>query len=145
MPKTNTTDHQTLMNQVYDRWQNGDLKDFPRQDFLDACMPQQRAAVLIGNLNYQWGNGGISQWHGNRYSENLNDVRNVLRRMVKHRIVIAADVLGLLDKGMEILTNLDDKDDGDESNGLDEIDTAYYAISEQFMSDFQKYLNNKGY
>ncbi len=145
--KTNPLDHQALMDLAYDRWSKGDLQNKSRTDFIDALDPQQRAAVLAGNLNYQWQNGGLAQWHDNQYSVCYSQVQALLRRMAKD-FPIATEVLALLDKGMEILEDErynDPEYDGFLDSKLDASDAGYYRIDKKFMRDFQKYLNKGGY
>ena len=64
-------DHQSLMNEVYDYWQQNKTS---REEALDNFSELHKAAVQLGNLNYQVENGGFSQWHFNEYSDDLPDL-----------------------------------------------------------------------
>lgn len=72
--------HQALMNQAYDRWRAEEKRDqfrpdeFPKPDlsheaFVNGLEDPERLAVVFGNLNYQIGNGGVSQWIFNGYKD----------------------------------------------------------------------------
>lgn len=57
---------QKLMDGAYDRWQQH--QDWSQPRMLQSCTGPERAAVILGNLNYQVGNGGFRQWVDNGYA-----------------------------------------------------------------------------
>lgn len=61
---------QFLMDQVYLTWQFLDSRDRKRYSKHEICnkfTEYHRLAVVLGNFNYQVGNGGTHQWVFNRY------------------------------------------------------------------------------
>lgn len=74
--------HQHLMNVAYARWQkDGDLEGKSTSEFHAVLPEDQRKAVLLGNLNYQVGNGGFSQWVGNGCACDCSEVMEILEEM----------------------------------------------------------------
>ena len=64
----NITDHQTLMDEVYDYWNEG-LEDRTRISSAEHFGPLHVIAIRLGNFNYQVGNGGTRQWVDNGYAQ----------------------------------------------------------------------------
>jgi len=101
LPDPLPTDHQGLMNVFYDHWQalsakvresNAALQEGccdvfvnpnvdgmmrgPRQAEIAAVMPPKvNAAVILGNMHYQIGNGGWAQYDHNGYSQSVDAAR----------------------------------------------------------------------
>ena len=67
----NNRDIQHLMNQVYTSWQYLGLKttsaNYGKHQVINLFTDLHRTAVVLGNFNYQVGNGGIRQWIDNGY------------------------------------------------------------------------------
>jgi len=55
---------QAHMDQAYDKWEEGDSY----VQFLSSLPTIEQYAVVLGNLNYQVGNGGIAQWTDDGYA-----------------------------------------------------------------------------
>lgn len=75
---------QDLMDEVYDRW-NALSKDEINIGRLEVIQKyfssQHKAAVQLGNMNYQITNGGFQQWFGNGYlGEDLDDLVEYCKR-----------------------------------------------------------------
>lgn len=66
--------HQDLMNEFYAYWQKNNI---PRKEALEKFSDLHQAAVMLGNLNYQVGNGGFSQWDMNGYSEDIEELLDI--------------------------------------------------------------------
>lgn len=70
---------QTLMDEAYAAWPcdaEGNKKSY--SDFIASLSGVRRAAVLLGNLNYQVQNGGFIQWIDNRYIDEIGLVFDAL-------------------------------------------------------------------
>ena len=71
---------QTTMDRCYDRWrEGGDLYGMTYPDFVGSLDDDSRFLVVLGNLRYQVGNGGLVQWHDNGYSSCIEDISDALR------------------------------------------------------------------
>lgn len=121
---------QALMNAAYDRYQNG----WSKQQFNDQLDAKERIAVFIGNMNYQVGNGGFSQWMYNRYAteetvglieRKLQEVNSPEAQVVLHLLEIVRR--NAVDYGWDLGT----MDDDDEFDG--DIDTEFYKVNEELM------------
>lgn len=149
--------HQQLMNEAYDRWENG----MSKEDFLDQLSPQERFAVTTGNLNYQVENGGFQQWWGNDYAtpETVSYLRRQLGRMEHPAARCVATLLEEFTRLTEGLSEQDWSDthctnrwgdfveDGawEEMNeALSALDDRYYALNDQLMSAIEDRLRNWG-
>lgn len=70
---------QGLVTAAYKRWSDvGDLRGKKYWEFLMSLEAKQNQAVLLGNLNYQIGNGGFRQWVDNGYGTEIDNVLAVL-------------------------------------------------------------------
>ena len=127
--------HQIIMDKAYDRWQTGWSKD---RFWLSLNFPE-RVAVLTGNLNYQVGNGGFSQWHFNMYSECAKDLLLILEiidtETTKKVAALVREVMDIIEKDSRNLENLD--------LVLDKYDTSFYEISKDFLRDVNDFLKHK--
>ena len=78
-------DHQELMDVVYGIWNYSDYagkKD--RLTIAEKCGSKFKAAVQLGNFNYQVGNGGMSQWVYNHYAvEDILDIIEIISSYIK--------------------------------------------------------------
>lgn len=73
---------QELMNDAYDRWQDkNDDEILNYEDMITKTSRLSQIAVLLGNLNYQIGNGGFEQWVDNGYAQNGEEVLKALREV----------------------------------------------------------------
>jgi len=127
---------QALMNTAYEFWQA--QKGMSKQQFWNSLDHKPRAAVAIGNLNYQVCNGGFSQWHYNGYSEAFGTIDYVCRQVGTPNSLA---VLKLVEEAMTDLQEYDESEDNDEVNdGLDGLDSRFYAINEAFLEDVEAWL-----
>lgn len=69
---------QLLMDKAYDTWQGS---GWSYGEFLSTLDAKSRQAVLLGNMNYQIHNGGVTQWVDNGYGCYANEVLDILRLM----------------------------------------------------------------
>jgi hypothetical protein len=66
---------QNLMDEVYSKWNTEECRSMKRLEVIEEFFTLlHRVAVQFGNMNYQVNNGGWSQWHGNGYDEDLEDL-----------------------------------------------------------------------
>lgn len=135
---------QKLMDGAYDRWQ--EHKGWTKQDFWDDLDRDERVAVMLGNLNYQVQNGGFSQWWCNGYATPANMdfiIRTCGRIGTKSSTVVAGLVAQARDAFGDNTTDdgLDEDEYEELSVTLDPLDTAYYAIDEEFVADVETFLN----
>lgn len=65
---------QKLMDTAYEKWPEKTTK----REFLKLLTEPERAAVLLGNANYQIENGGHTQWVDNGYALSGYDLLDVL-------------------------------------------------------------------
>lgn len=85
---------QSHMDAAYSRWRAA--SDTSYADMLGACSPVERAAVLLGNLNYQVNNGGFMQWVDNGYALYIEEVMGLLKRIgTPNAALILAQLEGL--------------------------------------------------
>ncbi len=92
---------QKLMDDAYDAWQNHNdeaasksQKIWTYSEFLATLDAKKRQAVLLGNLNYQIGNGGVEQWVDNGYACTAPELLAVLALMGSPRAMELANKLG---------------------------------------------------
>lgn len=171
LPSPLPTDHQALMDVFYGTWSaltakvrdnNAALAEgcndvyimpgipgmmrSPTQDEIAAVMPAKvNAAVMLGNYNYQVGNGGHSQHAGNNYASALPALIQLMTGATALGIPQAAESLAILEEYAARLDAVDklshpmghfaDNDDDDRTcDDLDDgetyndLDKRYYAL-----------------
>jgi hypothetical protein len=74
---------QTHMDTFYERWQADNTKS--QKEMLVTATPQERISVIVGNLNYQVGNGGFQQWVDNGYFLNGAELLNILSLIADYK------------------------------------------------------------
>lgn len=172
LPSPLPTEHQALMNVFYDYWQalsakvrennaalcegcnelwvnpqiEGMLRS-PNQAEIAAVMPPKvNAAVILGNMHYQIGNGGWAQYDDNGYSESIDAARALYEGGVSVGVENADKVVAIIDEFRKRKGEADkpggyygyDEDDESQDDGdiYDDLDTRYYAIDgEPLMQD----------
>lgn len=124
-----------------------------QERFQDQLGPLERIAVLVGNLNYQVGNGGWSQWDFNGYADAAGaEVLRILKRVGTPAALEAADIADEVLKltGKRELSQearyrggyaADDDEDADEA-GYAEIErlglgSRFYEIDDQLIEDVE--------
>jgi hypothetical protein len=110
----------------------------PRQSEIAAVMPPKvNAAVILGNMHYQIGNGGWAQYDDNGYSQSVDAARALYQGAVDVGIEDADKVVALIDEFKKRRSDAqpgfgrdyDYESDEDEDDILyDDLDTRYYAI-----------------
>lgn len=163
LPDVLPTDHQELMNLFYSHWQalsdevrknNSALQEGccdvfvnpnvegmmrgPNQSEIAAVMPPKvNAAVILGNMHYQIGNGGWSQYDGNGYSDSVDAARALYEGAANVGIENADKVVKLIDEFKKRRSDgepsfgidYDSDDDTDDNFDIyDDLDTSYYEI-----------------
>ena len=162
LPSPLPTEHQALMNVFYDHWktlsakvrennaalQEGCCDIFvnphvegmmrgPHQSEIAAVMPPKvNAAVILGNMHYQIGNGGWAQYDGNGYSNSVDAARALYEGAANVGIDDADKVVALIDEFKKRKGESeqpggyygDDDDDYDDGDIYDDLDTRYYEI-----------------
>ncbi|MBD3262048.1 MAG: DUF4375 domain-containing protein [Candidatus Altiarchaeales archaeon] len=149
--------HQELMNAAYARWRE---RRGSYEEFIGSLNGSKEVAVLVGNLNYQVGNGGFEQWHFNEYSDCSEDLIRVLETM-KEECPLAKKALSLVREALEIIEEEkevcesdyyyyeDDENDAWDLaeqerqsilGGLDSLGRQYYDFDDAFMVQVELYL-----
>ena len=127
------------MNEAYAMWKTH--KEWSIDEFFDHLSFIQRVAVALGNLNYQVGNGGFSQWGFNGYAESHYDF---LSRLNTEKYPQLTEALKIMQKAYPFLSRKDEFFDDDEDSVVDSCDNEYYALKkleeemETFLTDLQK-------
>jgi hypothetical protein len=88
--------HQELMDEAYGLWKREENRHWKQEDFLENLEPIPRAAVMLGNMNYQVENGGWGQWADNRYYLCADQLLSVLEEMVNFGYLLARPVTGMV-------------------------------------------------
>lgn len=102
-----------LMTAAYDRWHKHEDWNYDRM--VRECSAHERAAVLLGNLNYQVCNGGFCQWIDNGYALKGKEVVALLMDIANEvGCPIAAELAGKIDE------LLDHVDLGKKNQGFDD-------------------------
>jgi len=180
LPTPLPTDHQSLMNIFYNHWQahsaavrdhnkaidpdsdeifvragaEGMMRSANQEEIAAVMPPIVNAAVVLGNHNYQIGNGGWLQWDGNGYSASIDMLEGIYNGAVKFGIEGAEEVLEMIqafrkrkededrDSRYGYHNSYSDEDDDEKEDGLytDDLDTQYYAKDREPM--IQKILDN---
>lgn len=138
--------HQQLMDEAYTIWEkNADLWD--KDMFFDHLTYVQKVAVALGNLNYQVGNGGFSQWGFNGYAEShfgflfRLKVDAIKYPELTQALALMASAYNHLPKAHHYTLDEDGNDDYEKV--LDELDTEYYKLinleteMEKFITELQ--------
>ena len=137
-------DHQGILDKCYDRWQKSDPM-WPMEEFWEQLDPEEYFAVMTGKLNQQVENGGFLQWYDNQYgtAEIVNYLIETLPRLNTVSCMQVVELLRQYKEAVEMRDEWDEEDDRYEnfSGNVEPLDTAYYAINEQFMRDVQEALN----
>lgn len=74
--------HQSLMDEAYALWRTSEPR-WLYEEFLANLDPLHRAAVMLGNMNYQVENGGWGQWTDNKYAICWDQLKLVLSEMAE--------------------------------------------------------------
>jgi hypothetical protein len=134
--------HQNLVDEAYDLWQKPE-NNWNKDQFLQNLPSQaHRDAVILGNLNYQVGNGGFEQWFGNDYGD--RDAEYLIGTLLPAIGTPSAKrVMYLVEEAYDLREEYDPYEgepNEDASNDLDNLDSEYYAIDDEFMKDVNQYL-----
>lgn len=120
----------------------------PRQAEIAAVFPPKvNAAVILGNHNYQVGNGGWLQYHDNGYSASVEALRALYQGAADVGIADADKVLALIDQFMQRLKDdqapraplryFDEDGDGemedDSFDNFDDLNSPFYAIDTEAL------------
>ncbi|MEW5859799.1 MAG: hypothetical protein AB1861_20840 [Cyanobacteriota bacterium] len=126
--------HQQLMNEAYNVFKSGRGDDY--EGFVDSLDDRHRAAVILGNLNYQVENGGFLQWHCNGYSGQVDKLHEYLEAIATPA---SEEVAEMINEFQIITANLDG-DDEEEDSPYDHLDSRYYQINGQLLADVESWL-----
>lgn len=150
MPSPLPTAHQDLMNIFYNAWQAHSAKvtaaneaageytyRSARQEEIAALMPPKvLAAVILGNHNYQVGNGGWSQYDYNGYSASVDRLEMLYRGAAHIGIEHAKEILEMIEEFVKIKSSLrdDEYEEGEEySDPYDALCTRFYALDTEVV------------
>ena len=132
---------QSLMDAAYTAWQAEQSKSY--DDFIFDLDGTHKAAVLIGNLNYQVENGGFTQWMDNGYGDHAADVARVLARIgtpTARRVDEMVQTVKATWARYEADRRRWADDNDDNYPDFDALDTEYYSINAQLLIDTEAYL-----
>ena len=147
--------HQALMDQAYQRWENGDLRLLSYDEFVDRLPELQRIAVTLGNLNYQVENGGFQQWVENGYSTQLGNILGYLQHM--RHLEHGEQMIDLMQKAREAVREYEifnsgyswqwdgREDERDETEdeiyaAFESLDDVYYEFCEAWMVELNQWF-----
>lgn len=147
---------QKLLDECFDHVISKDeslkFKEFP-EAVKSKLSEKHKIALVLGNLNYQWENGGISQWEFNGYAE--RDFSYIMRlleqgstigigscKLIQELLIefqeIYEDFLEHFYDGEGYLVGEEYKDE------LAKIDSSYFSIEnkletyEQLLNEYEK-------
>lgn len=146
---------QSLMSQAYDKWHQH--KDWTFRQFINHLDFRERVAVLLGTMNYQIENGGVSQWIDNAYALNIMQIIDILdcdittetakrwagylRELAKY-LNLEATPRGFFGNYWR---DEEESEDGEHTDGwiyADRITNIYYdEIGPQLLLDVEEYLS----
>jgi hypothetical protein len=118
-------------------------RQWSHTEFYEQLSPLERIAVFVGNLNYQVGNGGFSQWVFNGYAEEGG--QSLLRLLCRVGTPAALEAHDMVEEVLKLTGRHvdddaeDDDDDGDEIERLG-LDSQFYEISDQLLEDVEAYV-----
>lgn len=149
---------QDIMDEAYKKFED----DIGYGEFIGRLSTKEKLAVLTGNLNYQVGNGGFSQWDLNGYSDKGHELIELVSKYVKGKaskqvIEIVQDVLNEIEdfeiNKNELEEDIEREEDADEvqmlQEELDELDIytdyfdkQYYKVEKAFLKEVEVALKN---
>ena len=114
----------------YDKWQKNDIADqripWSKEEFLQNITLAEYVAVIFGNMNYQVGNGGWSQWMYNKYGT----------PQTKKDIIYYCNQIG----SQNALKVIPMVKAARSNSSSDEYCDSYYSFNEDFMVEVNDYL-----
>lgn len=121
------------MDEAYSLFERNEnpVDEWGIEDLFDHLDYLHRVAVALGNLNYQVGNGGFSQWYFNGYADCHYDF---LSRLHTEGYTELTEAISLMRKAYVALQKEDEDShndrytDKDEETVADKCDTAFYAL-----------------
>ncbi|WP_293913719.1 DUF4375 domain-containing protein [Deinococcus sp.] len=119
--------------------------NLPYRESLEALTPEQRGVVAVLNLHGQVLNGGFSQWFSNGYhQDDMRFLLAVVEGLPGEEMMPV--VRHLIHQADRVIVSNDDYDPAGRSISdegyelLNELDSAYYAVSDQFEVFFALHL-----
>lgn len=134
---------QFIMDESYKNWEHNGMS---RTEFLNKLTDYEKLAVMFGNFNYQVENGGLSQWDENDYSEDLDSLTEFLKTTYFSK---REEFLSILESFSDIKNAIEELDPYDDwynedcetrLKALDNYDSAYYRIKDDWKDFFENYL-----
>ena len=125
--------HETLMDEAYDLFQKN--KEWTKEDFYYNLDVAHREAVALGNLNYQVGNGGFSQWNYNGYKKDSSYILRAILSKIKNNTEFNE-----LQKGLELAINYVPSSSGDDDSEYEEKNCDDYYALKNIEEQMEKYL-----
>ena len=158
--------HQEMMDKAYELWNDSEeSKKMSYENFLNKVEGELGKnyvdAVMTGNMNYQVGNGGWSQWNDNAYSCNIEDLLSFFKQTEFDNFPEIKDMRRILDEVEETLDWIDRGEEAvrhvdydfrdifedairDSSRGdLNRLDSKYYKIGDKVMEILEQYFVQK--
>jgi hypothetical protein len=124
---------QQLMDEVYAFWGLDGNRGMTRAQVLEVFDLKHKAAVQLGNMNYQVENGGWVQWHENRYSDDLEDVITLARKGTALGVVGFDQIISILMDVRNILADMPATETTEEACA--ECEGAGYVLVESDEDD----------
>jgi hypothetical protein len=121
----NISYHQKLMNEAY-----ASFKKLSYDEFINQLDEKHKVAVILGNLNYQVGNGGFSQWYYNNYHKAFTKYAGILNTAISKidNRVISPRFYELKKAISYALLAIDSIDDANDAYGEDEDEIDYSTL-----------------
>lgn len=136
-----------LMKSAYDRYQAN--PNWSATDFHAQLTPAETIAVHIGNMNYQVGNGGWSQWFDNGYGRRPGVFTFIVFQLNKMETPNAKTVIKLMTLAMKRQSFITEAMENDESwepvyqEALDlfgDVDSLYYLVDDDFLGEVEEFI-----
>lgn len=152
------------MDDAYDLWRS--KPGISREDLFDLISFKHKAAVVLGNLNYQVENGGFAQWIDNGYCLNIHIVKRVLEKFIKWEndgfeeskkhaqkvIDMLAEIEQYIDLNKEdrgcmgsYLLNKDEDAEDEMGEMLNKYDAEYYAFSDFLFEGLEAWFKSENF
>lgn len=127
------------------------FKDFP-YEVKRKLSEKHKIALILANLNYQWENGGISQWHFNGYADrDFDDIVELMEEGTRIGFEECKKIYELLNEFNDFFNDFSEYSSGFEehiieeyTNELHNLDRKYYSIEnrievyEKLIDEYEK-------
>jgi len=132
--------HQALMDKAHARWNGGEYTVLTRAMWYKHLLEWERAAVVLGHLNRQIENGGVSQYVCNGFAADarpyLTNILNSIPGPAAYAVwEITEQIYHDYPEGLRRFL------DGEEEDS-ERLTSDYYAVQAEFLGACQLYLRS---